>query len=168
MTQGTLFTAAEVCPLCGRDDGSHVAGCVREVPIARRTDPASSRAAAEAITRSGERQRQTVFARLGQDGCKAIGCEILELVGVEMKVAALRLGNIGARFGALRQCHPCQSFCFRKSSPPARFLNLVPLSCEATASIPKREADGSNCSLTTWQPAEPTSPSESERDFRRW
>ena len=48
-------------------------------------------------------QRQTVLARLRENGGKAVGGEVLELVGVKGEVAAFVLWEVGAGFGRLRE-----------------------------------------------------------------
>jgi hypothetical protein len=117
MTQGSLFTAAEVCPLCKRDGGEHVAGCFREPsrplppdpPIARTTDPDSSRAAAEAITRSGERQRQTSeVLRLVREHPGRTSLELTRFTDLDRYQVARRLPELeqGLRIrkGEIRAC----------------------------------------------------------------
>jgi hypothetical protein len=112
--QGTLFQEAEECPFCKRGDG-HVAGCVRaavlpSAPIARRKDPASSRAAAEAITGSGERQRQTAeVLRLVRDHPGYTSLELTRFTDLDRYQVARRLPELeqalAVRKGEIRPCN---------------------------------------------------------------
>jgi hypothetical protein len=86
MTQGSLFTAAEVCPLCKSEGGSHVAGCFREPsrplspPIARRKDPESSPAAGDSYRDRSPAQRQQILELLEKRGAEgASNAELNEI-----------------------------------------------------------------------------------------
>src|SRR6185312_3771459 len=51
----------------------------------------------------GECEIQTPFARFAQDRCKAVGGEVLKLIGIKREVTTIGFTNVGAAFGRLRK-----------------------------------------------------------------